>query len=264
LLFARDVAEAHTFAENLEQENTRRRELDERVLREASERVTTELGWPDIRSILLWSEHWHPGVLGIVASRLVERFHRPAVLVGLDGTTGRGSGRSAGGLDLTGALDACGDLLESWGGHTFAAGLSVRRERLPELRERFERVVCERLTPEDCVPRVSVDADLPLADVDLRLVEWVERLAPHGLGNPAPVFRARVHVDTAQWVGDGRHLRLAVSDATGAAEAIGFRFDARGGEPVRRGPHDILFVPFRSEWMGETRVQLRLKGIRPA
>jgi single-stranded-DNA-specific exonuclease len=264
LLFARDVPEGRAFADTLEEENTRRRELDERVLREAAERVTTELAWPACRSIVLWSEHWHPGVLGIVASRLVERFHRPAVLIGLDGATGRGSGRSAGGLDLNGVLDACGDLLESWGGHAFAAGLSVRRERLGELRQRFEQLVAERLALDDCVPRVSVDADLPLDAVDLRLVEWLERVAPHGLGNPAPVFRARVHVDVAQWVGDGRHLRLAVSDATGAAEAIGFRFSDRIHEPVRRGPHEILFVPFRSEWLGETRLQLRLKGIRAA
>jgi single-stranded-DNA-specific exonuclease len=264
LLFARDVLEARAFADALEEENTRRRELDAQVLREAAERVATELDWPRCRSILLGSEHWHPGVLGIVASRLVERFHRPALLVGLNGETGRGSGRSAGGLDLTSVLDACGDLLESWGGHAFAAGLTVRREHLAELRERFERIVSERLALEDCVPRITVDADLPLDAIDVRLVEWLERTGPHGLGNPAPVFRARVHVDTAQWVGDGRHLRLAVSDPTGAAEAIGFQFADRTPDPVRRGPHEILFAPFSSTWMGETRLQLRLKGIRTA
>src|SRR5262249_24143885 len=140
LLLARDQDEAQTIARSLEEDNLQRRKYDEKVLEEAIRQVEEEAGYPDCSSILLWSDHWHPGVIGIVASRLVERFQRPTILVAIDGDKGRGSGRSLPGLDLTRLLDGCGDLLLAHGGHAFAAGLSVRSERLPELRQRLERL----------------------------------------------------------------------------------------------------------------------------
>jgi single-stranded-DNA-specific exonuclease len=263
LLFATDPAEARACAEGLDNDNTRRRTLDEAAGREAAERVETELGWPDCASILLWSESWHPGILGIVASRLVERFHRPAILVGLDGDRGRGSCRSVAGLDLTRVLSECHGLLESWGGHAYAAGLTVRRDRLPELRARVESVVRERLDPEACVPSLRIDADVTLSECDIDLVEWVERLAPHGLDNAEPVFRVgEVAVDEVSRVGQGRHLRLRVRDGTGDAEAIGFGYAAHAEEILRSGRCALAFAPGRMDYMGETRVQLRLRGVR--
>uniref|UniRef100_A0A832I0L3 Single-stranded-DNA-specific exonuclease RecJ n=1 Tax=Eiseniibacteriota bacterium TaxID=2212470 RepID=A0A832I0L3_UNCEI len=263
LLLARDEREARACAESLEDDNERRRRHDEQVLQEAAQRVETELGWPGCRSILLWSEHWHPGVIGIVASRLVERFQRPTLLVALDGDRGRGSGRSLPGLDLHRLLADCDDLLESHGGHAVAAGLSVRRDRLPALRERVERLVAERLAPEDWTPRLTFDADLALGDCTLDLVEWLERLSPHGLENPEPVFRATgVTVLSAQAVGGGKHLRLRLEDGTGTADGIGFGLGPRAGEISRAGRAALAFVPQRNEWLGETRVQLKLRDVR--
>ncbi len=263
LLHARDRQEAEACAESLEDDNRQRRELDARALEEAARRVETELGWPGCASILLWSDHWHAGVIGIVASRLVDRYRRPTLLVKMDGDRGRGSGRSLPGLDLNRVLSDCGDLLEGWGGHAVAAGLTVKRERLPALRERFERLVRERLAPEDFVARHELDGDITLAECDLALIDWLERLSPHGLGNPEPLFRAReVEVREALVVGGGKHLRLRVSDGTGTAEAIGFGLGERAEAIRKRGVCDLAFVPTRNEWMDQVRVQLKIKDVR--
>ncbi|HUK62984.1 MAG TPA: DHHA1 domain-containing protein, partial [Dongiaceae bacterium] len=209
------------------------------------------------------SEQWHPGVLGIVASRLVERFHRPAFLLSVDGETARGSARSAGGVDLTRVLGACDDLLLTHGGHAFAAGLATTRDRLPALRERLERLVRERVSGEPPAPRLVLDGDLRLAECDLGLADWVERLAPFGLDNPEPVYRARdLWVESVTRVGDGRHLRLTVRDASGGAEAIGFGLGERASELARGRRVELAVIPTRNEWMGQSRLQLRLKGLR--
>jgi single-stranded-DNA-specific exonuclease len=263
LLLARDEGEARACAESLEDDNDRRRTFDEQVATEAAARVEHELGWPECASILLWSEQWHPGVLGIVASRMVERFQRPTLLVALEGDRGRGSGRSLSGLDLTRVLDGCGDLLEAYGGHALAAGVTVARARLPELRERFERLVRERAKPGDFVRRLELDADVTLSECDAPLVEWIERLAPHGLGNPEPVFRvARAEVGAVSVVGGGKHLRLTVRDGSGSAEAIGFGLGGQADAVRRSGLCALAFVPTLNEWNGVSRVQLKLKGIQ--
>ncbi|HVP15555.1 MAG TPA: DHHA1 domain-containing protein, partial [Terriglobales bacterium] len=218
---------------------------------------------PDCSCILLWSERWHPGVIGIVASRLVERFQRPVVLVALDGERGRGSGRSLPGLDLNAVLGECADLLDAWGGHAFAAGLTVQRGRLPELRERLDRLVRERLPVEAFVPRITIDADVSLNECDLALLDWVDRTAPHGLGNPEPLFQAAdLMVDGVSTVGQGRHLRLQVRDGTGSAQAIGFGLGERANEIARARRCSLAFALTRNEWLGESRVQLKVKGVR--
>jgi len=263
LLFARDGAEARAIAESLEEDNLRRRQYDEQALGEAARMVEEELGWPDCCSIVLWSERWHPGVIGIVASRLVERYHRPTLLVALRDDVGRGSGRSLPGLDLNRVLGQCGDLLDAWGGHAFAAGLTVRREQLPALRERFEALVRARLAPGEGPRPLTVDAEVTLADCTLDLADWVDRMSPHGLGNAEPVFAASgLEVLEAAVVGAGRHVRLRLRDGTGTHEAIGFGYGERAAELARAGRCDAAFVPARHEWQGAARVQLKLKGIR--
>jgi single-stranded-DNA-specific exonuclease len=263
LLLARDSGEAADCAQGLEEDNTLRRRYDEEALIEAARRVESELRWPDCASILMWSDDWHPGVIGIVASRLVERFQRPTLLIAMDGERGRGSGRSLAGLDLHRLLEDCDDLLLAHGGHAFAAGLSVARPQLPALAERFDRLVRERADPDAQVPRLTFDDDLHLGQCDLALAEWLERLSPFGLGNPEPVFRARdLIVDQSSTVGAGRHLKLRVKDATGTADAIGFNMGDRLADISRAGRCDLAFLPTRNEWMGRTRIQLKLKGVR--
>ena len=263
LLFARDAEEARACAQSLDEDNLRRRALDETVEREATERVERELGWPDCASIMLWSERWHPGVLGIVASRLVERFQRPAILASIQGEWARGSGRSVAGLDLTRVLAGCHDLLEAYGGHAYAAGLTVARQNLEAVRARVEALARASLDLESCVPRLTVDADLPFAACDQRLIEWLEQLPPHGLDNPEPTFRAEdARIDSWSRVGNGKHLRLWLRDASGVVEGIGFGLGERNLEVSPGGSCAVAYVPQRNEWMGETRVQLKVKALR--
>ena len=263
LLMARDAGEARVFAESLEEDNERRRKYDEAALLEAGRRVEQELNYPDCCSILLWSEEWHPGVIGIVASRLVERYQRPAVLVALDGPRGRGSGRSLPGLDLTRLLDGCTDLLVAHGGHAFAAGLTVEREQLPALRERLEKLVREQYRPEQFVPRLEVDSELRVSECDEDLIGWLERMAPHGLDNPEPLFQLLdTRVENVTRVGKDRHVRFTVRDDLGEVEAIGFGMGDLAPALARAGRADLVFVPTRNEWRQSLPVQLKLKAAR--
>lgn len=262
LLLAREEQEAADCAQALEEDNDLRRAKDGAALLEAERRVKDELE-PDCRSILLWSESWHPGVIGIVASRLVERYGRPALLVAVDGDRGRGSGRSVPGLDLTRLLDGCTDLLLAHGGHAFAAGFSVRRERLPELRARFERLVREQQPGEAAGQRLQVDSDVRVSECDAELVRYLERMAPHGLDNPEPLFRMLdARVREVSVVGGGKHLRMRVGDDLGEADAIGFGMGDVAPALRAAGRADLVFVPTHNEWNGDTRVQLKLKGVR--
>ncbi|MEO5988455.1 MAG: single-stranded-DNA-specific exonuclease RecJ [Candidatus Eisenbacteria bacterium] len=263
LLLSRESHEAADIAASLEEDNDARRKLDERALRDAERRVTEELGYPNCSSITLWSEEWHQGVIGIVASRLVERFQRPTVLVTLEGERGRGSGRSLPGLDLTKLLDGCHDLLLAHGGHAFAAGLTVERSRLPELRERLEKLTREQYQPDQFTTRLELDAEVLVSECSFEMVEWLERMTPHGLDNPEPVF----HIHDAQLlnistVGAGKHVRFTVRDGTGEVEAIGFGMGDLKPALLAAGRADLAFVPTINTWNDQQRVQLKLKGVR--
>jgi len=263
LLMTRDADQARSLARSLDEDNTRRRELDERVENEAAERVERELRWPDCTSIVLWSEEWHAGVLGIVASRLVERFQRPAILLAVQPPWARGSGRSAGGLDLTQLLTDCAEMLSTYGGHAYAAGLSVAHDRLPALRERIETLTRERLDLEKCVPRLVVDADLAFGSIDTELLEWLDRLPPHGLDNPEPVFRTEAaRIESSSTVGSGRHLKLWLRDSSGGGDAIGYGFGERAAEFLKGTSCAVAYLPQRNEYMGETTVQLKVRGLQ--
>jgi single-stranded-DNA-specific exonuclease len=263
LLLARDESEARACAESLQEDNLLRRQKDEEVLADALQRVEAEMDWPNCSSLVLWSDHWHPGVIGIVASRLVERFRRPTVLIALHGDRGRGSGRSLPGLDLTAMLAHCDDLLEGWGGHALASGMSVRKDRLPELRARMEALVREHTPPGAFTQRLLVDAELPLGDCTFGTIDWLERLSPFGLDNSEPLFRAGgLTVESSSAVGGGKHMRATLRDATGRVEAVGFGLGALAGEFPRGARCQALFAPTRNEWQGESRVQLKLKGVR--
>lgn len=281
LLLESDPARAAGLAGRLDEVNRERQALQEEVLREARSRV---LAGPSPRGghrpqdgpIVLADPAWHVGVLGIVASKLVEEFRRPAVLIQLDGEVGKGSGRSAGGLHLQKALAECADLLERFGGHKEAAGLTLRAERLGEFTERFARVVRERVSFEDCAPVLDVDARVGLSDLTPDLVAALEGLAPFGPGNERPVFCAeglRV-AGSVRTVGkDGRHLKVELYDPAGGCsmEAIGFgmgkeeRLEVCDLWSSSTGPTPVIDAAFEAEinrWNGRAAVQLVLRDVR--
>jgi single-stranded-DNA-specific exonuclease len=256
LLLTDDDDEAAALAVELDRINERRQALDQRILDEAIAMIERD-GDParDIAFVLA-GEGWHPGVVGIVASRVVERYGRPAFLIGMDGEVGRGSGRSISRFDLHEALTGCGDLLERFGGHRMAAGLTIRRERLDAFRERFVAAARDRLTPADLGPEQRVDLVLDLADATPDLERAVRHLEPTGLGNPGPVFGARgVRAADARKVGSN-HLKLALVQGGTRLDAIGFGWADRA--PRLDQPLDVAFRLEENVFNGRTSLQARV------
>jgi single-stranded-DNA-specific exonuclease len=255
LLLTDDPAEAAALARELETLNARRQALDQRILDEAVAAAERELarapgGGTDERALVLAAEGWHPGVIGIVASRLVERYARPTLLIAWEGDVGRGSGRSVPGFDLHAALQRVGHLLEKYGGHTMAAGLTLRRERYDAFRVAFCAVARELLGPDDLVPAQRVDLELPLGSVSPELEQLMRHLEPCGPGNPAPVFGVRgARAVDARRVGTN-HLRFTLDDRSGVLPAIAFEWaDAVPHDWLTR-PLDVAFRLERDEWSG--------------
>lgn len=263
LLLTDDPDEAAELARDLEKLNARRQALDQRVLDEAVAQADATLK-PDDRGLVLASEEWHPGVIGIVASRLVERYGRPTFLIAWEGALGRGSGRSVVGLDLHAALHRVAPLLEKYGGHAMAAGLTVRRDRYEEFRVAFLRVTGELLGPDDMAPAQRVDLELPLGLVNEQLEKLFRYLEPCGPGNPAPVFGVRgARAVAARRVGSN-HLRFLLDDGSGVLPAIGFRWADAIPDAWLSRPLDVAFRLERDEWQGRTTLQARVAALAPS
>src|SRR3989475_614346 len=265
LLLADDPAAAAAIARELETLNARRQALDQRILDEAVELAEATLR-PEDRALVLAADGWHPGVIGIVASRLVERYGRPTFLIGWEegGDTGRGSGRSIVGFDLHEALRRVGAHLEKYGGHTMAAGLTIRRQRYDAFRVAFLDVAGELLGPDDLVPAQRVDLELPLGLVSAELERLMRYLEPCGPGNPAPVFGVRgARAVGARRVGTN-HLRFTLDDGSGVLPAIGFRWADVVPDAWLAHPLDVAFRLERDEWEGRTTLQARVAAMAPS
>lgn len=267
LLLAQDAGEARELAVRLDRQNRDRQELEGVILEDALARLAADHDVRQDRAIVLASSNWHPGVLGIVASRLVERFGRPTALISVQGQWARGSARSAGGWHVAEALGRCQDLLVHYGGHRAAGGFTLAAEQIPAFRDRFLSLAAAELAEEDLLPTMAVDAEVALHQVDLAMVEALSRLAPHGVGNPEPILVARrlQVMRSVRRVGRN-HLKIRVRQpATGeqVVEAIGFNFGGlaeRLEAPV--SPYvDAAFVPERNVWNGREMLQLRLKDL---
>jgi single-stranded-DNA-specific exonuclease len=265
LLLTEDEREARSLAEQLERTNRSRQEEDARTLDEALALLEQSYDPESDFGVVLWSQGWHPGVIGIVASRVVERIHRPVVLVALDGDRGRGSARSVPGFHLYDALHACAHHLGRFGGHRQAAGLDIDLARLPAFRDDFNATARARLAPEELRPSLRPDLELPLEAADLDLAHWLSYMGPHGVGNPGPLFLARgVRLHGPKRVGD-RHIKVRLDDRAGRLEGIGFGLaDRFAPEVLTAGTYDVLFRLEKNEWQGTKRAQAKLIDVRPA
>ena len=213
---------------------------------------------------MLARQGWHAGVVGLVASRVVERFHRPTILVALDGAEGRGSGRSIPGFDLHGALMECAPHLVRYGGHKMAAGMVVESDRVEAFRAAFDEVARRELQPEDLIPTQRVDAVVPLHEMDADLERLLRHLEPCGPGNPAPVFGVSgVQARGQRQVGKN-HLRFTLRDETGSIGAIAFNWADRVGRDWWTEPVDVALRLERNEWRGRSTLQARMVQIKPA
>jgi single-stranded-DNA-specific exonuclease len=224
LMLARDKAEAEPLARRLEERNRERQAIESEITRAAV--LTIESRSAEQRNALGYvvaGEGWHAGVIGIVASRLVERYGRPVVVIAVEGDQGTGSGRSLPAFDLHGGLAACGELLERFGGHRAAAGLTIQRDRIEQFAAAFERHASETLTLADLEKRVHVDAIAGVGELSLALAQELARLEPHGIGNPAPrLLVPAARLDAVEAMGDGKHLRMLVASEGARCGAVAF------------------------------------------
>jgi len=264
LLLAPDDETAKPLAERLEELNRERQLIEDRILREAVAQVEA---WPEARrrarGYVVAGEDWHEGVVGIVASRLVERFRRPVVLIaGTDGLW-KGSGRSIPAFDLHGALAACAGDLERWGGHRAAAGLSIRREAVPAFAAAFAEHADAALTPEDLDPVTVVDAVVRGRELTTALCAELKRLRPFGLGNPGVTLLAPAcEIQEPAAVGDGKHLRFRVRhEGVPAGGAIAFGLGARADSLRRTLPFDVVFRFEENHWNGTVAPQLVVREV---
>ncbi|MHB8763759.1 MAG: single-stranded-DNA-specific exonuclease RecJ, partial [Deferrisomatales bacterium] len=266
LLAAGDAGSADALARYLDDLNRRRQAEDQAILEAAVARVEGEGWFPGRRSLVVEAEGWNPGVVGIVASRLVERYHRPAVVLSVEGGRAKGSARSVRGLHLHEALGECQSLLTRFGGHAAAAGLELPAERIAAFRERFEAVVGARLTDEALVPVLRLDAEVAFREVELPAVRELGRLEPFGPGNPQPTLLTRgVQVLDIRPIGrDSEHLKFRVEHGGRRLDALAWR-KAEGLAYVGRGMDvDLAYSPQVNAWNGRENVQLVVEGMRPA
>ncbi len=231
MLTTDDTVLAREIAEELDRCNTRRQEVEQAIVAEAH-RMIADQGGPTAAARSSWAAPgWHPGVIGIVASRLVESYHRPAIVVALGEEVGQGSGRSIPGLDLYEAIKRCGDGLLGFGGHSAAAGLKLPAALLPAFAERFDGHCRGVLTPEQLQKTLTIDAEVQLGMLSPRVVEEIESLEPYGIGNPRPILVAngvRVLGDPRP-VGERKnHLQMKFSQAGAVVKAIGWNMAERG------------------------------------
>ncbi|MEE9615293.1 MAG: single-stranded-DNA-specific exonuclease RecJ [Thermodesulfobacteriota bacterium] len=255
-----DEVEAGNMAALLQSENSSRQRIEAGILEEALEMAEGETG----RSLVLSSPGWHPGVVGIVASRMVGRFTKPTAMIAVEDGIARGSVRGISGINVMEGLDACAALLERYGGHKAAAGFSIAPKNIDGFKKAFGDFWNERLTDEDLVPEVALDAVVSLDEIDMRLVSELERLSPFGLSNRQPLFCAvdtdMVHTEVVK----DRHLRVRVKQGGKKAGAAmnGIGFGLASLHPMKGRGFDVAYYPYLDEWRGSKNLKLRIEDVQ--
>lgn len=262
LLLTSDESEANAIARDLEEINRTRQAIDRETL-VAARKLAATCDLDSAAGLVIAAEGWHAGVIGIVASRLVEDLYRPIVLVAVDGGIGKGSGRSIPAFDLHAGLSACSDLLMRYGGHRAAAGLTVEASRIPELAERFDAVARERLTKHDLTPELRVDLELPLAEANDTLERMLRHFEPFGIGNPAPLLATRaIRLASAPRVIGQNGLKFALRDETTELEGVWWGVSHRAAEWSATQVVDVAYRLERDLWRDTSRLVARLADIR--
>jgi single-stranded-DNA-specific exonuclease len=257
LLLTNDAARAADLAKLLNEHNAKRQGIESQITEEAIAMARVNSG---DRVLVLAKEGWHVGVIGIVASRVLQAFHRPTVVIGIEEGMGRGSCRSVSGFSIVAALQHCAPLLEKFGGHEMAAGLSVKAGKIDELRETLNEFAATMLKDEDLLPQVRIDAMVKLDDLDADFFEQLERLEPCGTENPTPVFVVEgVHLRGKPRIVGKNHLRFSVTDGDTTLQAIWW---GKGDFEFPEGAFDIAFTPELNEYGGRESVQLKVRDIR--
>jgi single-stranded-DNA-specific exonuclease len=267
LLLAADEAmadEARELAEQLNSENLRRQQEEAEIVAQARKLVETDLEIGSRTVIVVAGEGWHRGVIGIVASKLVDAFHRPAIVLSIDGDVAHGSCRSIPSFNMLGALESCADVLVKFGGHKQAAGLTLEAARIRELRSRVNDHADDRLGPDDLRPRLWIDGSLAFRSINEQVASELLTLAPFGAGNPNPIFRtSRVEIVDGQRRVKERHLKMAFKQDGRVMRGIAWRASEREGfVNEHRGAIDLAFSLEQDLWNGERYLQLSVADFR--
>lgn len=264
LLTTRDERLASEIARELETENKRRKKIDEKTLTEALEQIDEVCDLENDMAIVLASEGWHQGVIGIVASRLVEKYHLPAILIAIDKGVGKGSARSIPGFHLCEALKECEQYLIRYGGHKYAAGLSILPENVEKFRTKMISVSKNHLTEDDLIAKLYIDSEIELEQIDNDFLDSLERFSPFGPANPRPVFMTRNIEVVGQPYKVGRnHLKMKARKGSAVIDVIGFGFgDLVRPLSMRAGTIDMAYVVEYNHWNGVSRIQIRVKDIK--
>ena len=267
LLLTDDPNFAHEQAEEVNHHNEDRRDCDTETTKEALQQLQDDPTYANRRSTVVYAPHWHKGVVGIVASRLTETYYRPTIVLtaGEDGIIS-GSARSVGGFDIYTAIDSCSDLLTNFGGHKYAAGLSMHINDLPEFKQRFEAYVATHIQPNQLQPTLDIEAELQLGDITQSFYNVLRHLEPFGPGNPRPLFVSRRlinHRDTRAVGKEREHLRLDVTDRMNAITGIAFgRADM--AEYMQNGNAvDICYELNENTFNHHTTIQMMVQDIKP-
>ncbi|MGP1991886.1 single-stranded-DNA-specific exonuclease RecJ [Zobellia laminariae] len=265
LLTETDLTQAETFAAQIEKFNQDRRGLDKEITVEALEQILDNKEEERFTSVV-YKDSWHKGVIGIVASRLTETYYRPTLVFTKSGDKLAASARSVKGFDVYNALQGCADCIEQFGGHKYAAGLTLLEEQFENFKAQFEKVVSETIDPKLLIPEISIDAQLDFKDISPKLMRILKQFAPFGPGNMTPTFMSENLIDTgyAKGVGeDAAHLKLAATqNGIGPIGGIGFNMGDKLPIVANKNPFSAVFSLDENEWQGNISLQMKLKDIQ--
>lgn len=265
LLTETNLEQAEEFAAAIEQYNADRRELDQEITKEALVQITDNKEEKHFTSVV-YNENWHKGVIGIVASRLTETYYRPTLVFTKSGEKLAASARSVKGFDVYNALEACADHIEQFGGHKYAAGLTLSEAQYNGFKKEFEKVVTKTIDPNLLTPEITIDAELNFNEISPKLMRIIKQMEPFGPGNMSPVFMAENLQDTGYAKGVGQeeaHLKLAaVQNGSSPIGAIGFNLGNKLPLVQNKKPFSAVFSLDENEWQGVVSLQLKLRDIR--
>lgn len=264
LFTSQSLQQARTLAKELEKENRARRDVDETTFKEALEIIDSRFDTANDYAFVLYKRDWHPGVIGIAASRIVERFYRPTIMISVVDGIGKGSARSIANFNVYEAIKQCSQHLITFGGHKYAAGLTIREENIPHFIEQFKEVARAQITPEDLVPTMKIDCEVDLSEFDERLIRLLKLMGPFGPLNLRPVFVSRnLKVIGEPSIVGSNHLKLSLEQNGVTMTAIGFNLADRAEEVVKNnGVIDCAYVLEENYWNGRKEMQMRLKDIK--
>ncbi len=263
LFSVKDSAEAEAIVRKMNEMNSTRQREEARIIEAIEAQISQDPAGHDRSFMVCAGQGWHRGVIGIVASRIAEKFHRPALVLSSDGESCQGSGRSIPGFHLLDALDQCRELLTQYGGHAQAAGCTLPLSHCQSLADRLNQYASEKLSPEDLCPTFQIECLLPIEQLSLPLVREIERLAPFGIGNPVPVFASRnVDIAAGPWVLKDKHLKLQVGRNGSRLDAIWWKNGQAAARVSSRKPVDIAYTLTRETYQGRENLLLGLCDLR--